>query len=65
MPLVEITMWPGRSAEVKKKIMREVTDALSRACGAPPEAVEIILRDVPKTDWGRGGVPYSESHPDR
>jgi 4-oxalocrotonate tautomerase len=65
MPLVEITMWPGRSAETKRKIIREVTDALSRACGAPPEAIEIILRDVPKTDWASGGVPYSESHPDR
>jgi 4-oxalocrotonate tautomerase len=65
MPLVEITMWPGRTVETKRRIIREVTDALSRACGAPPEAVEVILRDVAKTDWGHGGVPYSETHPDR
>jgi 4-oxalocrotonate tautomerase len=63
MPLVEITLWPGRSAEVKENIIREVTDALCRSCGAPPEAVEIIIRDVPKTDWGRGGQPYSKTKP--
>jgi len=61
MPLVEITLWPGRTPEVKERIIREVTEALSRSSGAPPEAVEIIIRDVPKTDWGRGGVPYSKS----
>jgi 4-oxalocrotonate tautomerase len=63
MPLVEITLWPGRSAECKEKIIREVTDALSRSCGAPPEAIEIIIRDVPKTDWGQGGQPYSKTKP--
>ena len=61
MPLVEITLWPGRSEEVKERIIREVTEALSRSSGAPPEAIEIIIRDVPKTDWGRGGRPYSKS----
>lgn len=64
MPLVEITLWPGRSVEVKERIIREVTDALSRACGAPPEAVTIMLREVPKTDWGRGGEPFSKTKPD-
>jgi len=63
MPLVEITLWPGRSAEVKENIIREVTDALSRSSGAPPEAIEIIIRDVPKTDWGRGGQPFSKTKP--
>jgi len=60
MPLVEITLWPGRSAEVKENIIREVTEALARSSGAPPEAIEIIIRDIPKTDWGRGGKPFSK-----
>jgi 4-oxalocrotonate tautomerase len=64
MPLVEIMLWPGRSPEVKEKLMREVTAAVARATGAPPEAVEIIIREVPKTDWCRGGTPYSKTHPD-
>jgi 4-oxalocrotonate tautomerase len=64
MPLVEISLWPGRSPDVKAKIIREVTDAVVRTTGAPPEAVEVIIRDTPKTDWGHGGKPFSETHPD-
>lgn len=64
MPLVEISLWPGRAPDVKAKIIREVTDAVARSTGAPPEAVEVIIRDVPKTDWGHGGKPFSETHPD-
>lgn len=64
MPLVEITLWPGRDADVKERIIKEVTDAISRTSGAPPEAVEVIIRDVPKTNWGRGGKPFSKTHPD-
>lgn len=64
MPLVEISLWPGRGPDVKAKLMREVTEAVSRTTGAPPEAVEVIIRDIPKSDWGRGGRPFSETHKD-
>ncbi|MBC8497751.1 tautomerase family protein [Candidatus Bathyarchaeota archaeon] len=26
--------------------------------GCPTEAVTVIIEDVPKTQWGRGGKPY-------
>ena len=64
MPLVEITLWPGRPAAVKERIMEEVAEAVSRSSGAPPAAVEVIIREVAKTDWGCGGKPYSKTHPD-
>jgi 4-oxalocrotonate tautomerase len=64
MPLVEICLWPGRPPDTKARIMREVTDAVARTTGCPPDAVEVIIRDTPKTDWGRGGRPFSETHPD-
>ncbi|MBN2566331.1 MAG: 4-oxalocrotonate tautomerase family protein [Candidatus Eisenbacteria bacterium] len=61
MPLVEISMLTGRDAETKEKIIREVTDAVVRTSGAPPEAVTVIIRDVPGTDWARAGKPYSKA----
>ena len=64
MPLVEISLWPGRTPEVKEDLMREVTETVARITGAPLEAVEVIIRDVPKTNWGMGGKPFSKSHPD-
>ncbi len=63
MPLVEISLWPGRNDATKAEIIREVTDAVSRTTGASPEVVEVIIREVPKTDWGMGGKPFSETHP--
>ena len=60
MPLVEISMLAGRDVHMKEDIIREVTDAVVRTSGAPPDAVTVIIRDVPRTDWGRGGVPYSK-----
>ena len=57
MPLVEISMFPGRDAETKEKMIREVTDAVVRTSGAPPEAVTVIIREIPGTDWAIAGVP--------
>jgi len=60
MPLVEISMFAGRDVQMKEDIIREVTDAVVRTSGAPPDAVTVIIRDVPRTDWARAGVPYSK-----
>ena len=60
MPLVEISMFTGRDDETKERMIREVTEAVVRTSGAPPEAVTVILRDVPRTDWARAGTPYSK-----
>jgi len=65
MPLVEISMLTGRDADTKEEMIREVTEAVARTSGAEPEAVTVIIRDVPRTDWGRAGVPYSKTEPDK
>jgi len=61
MPLVEISMFSGRDEETKEKMIREITDAVVRTSGAPPEAVTVIIRDVERCDWARAGVPYSKA----
>lgn len=59
MPLVEVSMLAGRSDEVKERLIAEVTRAVVRVADVAPDAVTVIIRDVPKTDWGRAGEPYS------
>ncbi len=59
MPLVEISLIEGRDADTKRHLIAEVTDAVVRTTHAPAEVVTVIVRDVPKSDWGSGGVPYS------
>jgi 4-oxalocrotonate tautomerase len=57
MPLVEIKWWAGRDDATKAKTIELVTEALCEACGCSPEAVTVIIQDVPKTQWGKGGKP--------
>ena len=63
MPLVEISLWPGRDEKAKAELIREVTEAVSRTTGASTDVVEVIIREVPKSDWGMGGKPFSKTHP--
>jgi 4-oxalocrotonate tautomerase len=60
MPIVTVHMWPGRSAEVKSKMIKAITQALSDSAGISPDATQVVLLEVPKDSWGRGGVPASE-----
>jgi len=55
-------MWPGRDAKVKKNIIEGITKVFEDN-GIPSQAVEVILVEIPKENWGLGGVPASEKFP--
>lgn len=57
MPLIQVTMIEGRSAEMKSALMRGLTEAAVEATGAPRETIRVILQEVPNAHWGVGGVP--------
>jgi 4-oxalocrotonate tautomerase len=55
MPIVNIDLWAGRTAEVKKKLIENVTKAVCETVGCPPQTVIVVLRDIPKENWGQDG----------
>jgi len=57
MPLAEITMVEGRTPEQKKRLLKEVTEAIHNSVGAPLEAIRVVIREVPAAHWAVGGVP--------
>ncbi len=58
--LIEITVFPGRSPEAKKKLFAEIVSRLE-PLGIPSANVLIILHEPPLTDWGiHGGRPANE-----
>lgn len=59
MPIVHVYVWKGVSNEAKKKIIAGITKVFAEI-NIPPEAVEVLIHDVPKDDWGVGGEPASE-----
>lgn len=59
MPLIQVTMIEGRSADMKTALIRGLTDAAADATGAPRESIRVILQEVPGAHWGVGGIPKS------
>jgi len=60
MPLVTIDMWEGRTVEQKKLLAEGITSVMTEKLGIPPEAVTIIIKDIPKHNWASGGKLASE-----
>jgi 4-oxalocrotonate tautomerase len=63
MPIVRIEVWPGRTPEQKKALMRNVTDAVVASVGCPEQAVEVLLYEVDQSHWAVGGVCHAERMP--
>jgi 4-oxalocrotonate tautomerase len=60
MPLVEVTLAEGRSADQVRAMMREVHDAVLRTVDTKSEHIRVIVREVPRTHWATGDLTLSE-----
>ena len=60
MPLIQVEMFEGRSPEIKREFVETITRETCRVLKCEPGAVQIILRDVKKSDWASSGVLWSE-----
>ena len=56
MPLVQITMLTGRTADQKRKLAKRITDAMVQEAGAHREAVVVTFHEVSKESYASGGV---------
>jgi 4-oxalocrotonate tautomerase len=65
MPFVTIDIWEGRTVEQKRKLAMAVTSAVAETIGCPEEAVEIVIRDVPKINWSTGGKLACDKFPEK
>ena len=54
MPVIHVYMWSGVSREAKIRIVKGVTKVFEDL-GVPPHAVEVIIQEVPKENWGVSG----------
>ena len=57
MPVLEIHLLEGYGAEDKARLGRALTDTVRAIVPAPPEAVTVLMHELPKTDYYRGGTP--------
>ena len=60
MPLVEIHLLKGRSAEEKKKLLASVTEAVAEAIDAPLPSIRVWLHEFSEDDYMVAGHLASE-----
>lgn len=63
MPYISIETFEGKTDQQKKALIEEVTRAVTSTLEVPPEAVSIVIKDIPRSNWGEGGKPCSEIYP--
>ncbi|MGB2487879.1 MAG: tautomerase family protein [Candidatus Puniceispirillales bacterium] len=64
MPIIRVEMFKGRDRDTRRAIIKELTDGFCRATGAKPDVVDVVLVDVDKADWGKGGVAFADKPSD-
>lgn len=60
MPEIVVYAVEGRTPEVKKALMREITDAVVRNFGVPAENVVVQIVESGRDSKSRGGIPFAE-----
>lgn len=59
MPVIIVNMWPGRDVDTKRRIAKGITKVFEDE-GVPREVIEVIMNEVPKTNWMMGGKLHSD-----
>lgn len=57
--LVEITIFPGRSADAKRSLFASIARRFA-ALGVSPDDLIVVLHEPPLEDWGLHGVPATD-----
>ena len=58
MPVVTIETWKGKSVEQKAELMEGIKKAFEDI-GVDPEGLTIIIHDIPRYNWAKGGIQVS------
>jgi 4-oxalocrotonate tautomerase len=60
MPLAQLYIGKGRSNEQKKLLIEKITQAIVDSLGSQKENVWVVVNEVPRSEWGVGGVPLGK-----
>lgn len=55
MPLIQVSMYPGRTKEQKDEFAKAITDAAVSILKTKAEHVIIVYDDNPKENWFQAG----------
>ncbi len=55
MPIVEISLFSGRSPEQKNDLAKAITEDFVRILNVKQESIQIIFNEVDKSNWAIAG----------
>ncbi|MBN1196707.1 MAG: 2-hydroxymuconate tautomerase family protein [Candidatus Aminicenantes bacterium] len=60
MPIIQVHLLEGRSKNVKRQLIRDLTDTTCRTLGVTPESVRVILQEMAPDHFGIAGEPFPQ-----
>jgi 4-oxalocrotonate tautomerase len=60
MPVLRLEMHPGRTLEQKRAFVQEATRVTVDTLQCPLESVEIVITEISRDAWAKGGKLRSE-----
>ncbi len=60
MPVIHVDMYEGRTIEQKRKLVTAMTDAVVNSLEVRPDAVHIILHEIPRHNVSVAGILASD-----
>ena len=55
MPVIIVKMLEGRSVEQKRRLVKALTEVVSKYTGASENQVDVIIEDYPRENWAKAG----------
>jgi 4-oxalocrotonate tautomerase len=55
MPYINVRVAGELTAEQKDQIVEEITDTMKRVAGKPESATYIVIDEVSRKNWAKGG----------
>jgi 4-oxalocrotonate tautomerase len=62
MPLVTIKIIEGRTKAQKRKMVKDVTNAIVNSIGCPADAVHLDIVEMKQENVGNGGKLFCDTH---
>ncbi|ACO03895.1 MAG TPA: 4-oxalocrotonate tautomerase [Persephonella sp.] len=60
MPYVNVKVAGSLTKEQKKKIVEGITKVLEEVANKPPSATYVVIEEIDRDNWGKGGKLLSE-----
>jgi 4-oxalocrotonate tautomerase len=61
MPVITVQMYEGRPVEQKRALVEAITKAMVEIAKSSADQCNVIIHDVPRTNWGLNNKLASDS----